>query len=80
MEDVIEAAARTGAASNSKIGLPTAIVETMHDDYARLNLAAGPYDVFIAGPSATGDIEGVIIHVAQGVGSLTVFLMGTYST
>jgi L-lactate dehydrogenase complex protein LldG len=52
----------------------------MHDDYARLDLAASPYDVFMAGPSATGDIEDVIIHVAQGVGSLTVFLMKSSST
>ncbi len=44
---------------------PSAIVCTMHDAYARLDLAASPYGVFLAGPSATGDIEGVIIHGAQ---------------
>lgn len=53
---------------------PAAIVETMHDAYARLDLAASPYGVFMAGPSATGDIEGVIVHGAQGARSLTVLL------
>ena len=53
---------------------PVAIVATMHDAYARLDLAASPYGVFMAGPSATGDIEGVIVHGAQGARSLTVFL------
>jgi L-lactate dehydrogenase complex protein LldG len=55
---------------------PAAIVDTMHDAYARLNLTASPYGVFLAGPSATGDIEGVIIHGAQGARSLTVLLLG----
>jgi len=54
---------------------PAAIVDTMHDAYGRLNLAASPYGVFLAGPSATGDIEGVIIHGAQGARSLTVLLL-----
>ena len=40
----------------------------------RLKLTASPYGVF-AGPSATGDIEGVIIHGAQGARSLTVLLL-----
>lgn len=54
---------------------PTAIVATMHDAYERIELAASPYGVFLAGPSATGDIEGVIIHGAQGARSLTVLLL-----
>jgi L-lactate dehydrogenase complex protein LldG len=54
---------------------PAAIVETMHDAYGRLDLTASPYGVFLAGPSATGDIEGVIIHGAQGARSLTVLLL-----
>jgi L-lactate dehydrogenase complex protein LldG len=53
---------------------PAAIVDTMHDAYGRLDLTASPYGVFLAGPSATGDIEGVIIHGAQGARSLTVLL------
>jgi L-lactate dehydrogenase complex protein LldG len=54
---------------------PTAIVDTMHDAYGRIDLTASPYGVFLAGPSATGDIEGVIIHGAQGARSLTVLLL-----
>ena len=54
---------------------PAAIVDTMHDAYAQINLTASPYGVFMAGPSATGDIEGVIIHGAQGARSLTVLLL-----
>ncbi|MGO9915496.1 MAG: LUD domain-containing protein [Isosphaeraceae bacterium] len=54
---------------------PAAAVETLHDAYGWLDVAASPYGVFLAGPSATGDIEGVIIHGAQGARSLTVLLM-----
>jgi L-lactate dehydrogenase complex protein LldG len=54
---------------------PATIVDTMHDAYGRIDLAASPYGVFLAGPSATGDIEGVIIHGAQGARSLTVLLL-----
>ena len=55
---------------------PRDIVPTLHEAYAgRLNLEAAPYGVFMAGPSATGDIEGVIIHGAQGARSLTVLLL-----
>jgi L-lactate dehydrogenase complex protein LldG len=53
---------------------PAAVVDSMQDAYGRLDLAASPYGVFLAGPSATGDIEGVIIHGAQGARSLTVLL------
>jgi L-lactate dehydrogenase complex protein LldG len=54
---------------------PAEIVATMHDAYARIDLTASPYGVFLAGPSATGDIEGVIIHGAQGARSLTVLFL-----
>ena len=54
---------------------PAAVVATMHDAYARIDLAASPYGVFLAGPSATGDIEGVIIHGAQGARSLIVLFL-----
>ncbi len=54
---------------------PARIVDTMADAYAQLDLTASPYGVFLAGPSATGDIEGVIIHGAQGARSLTVLLL-----
>jgi L-lactate dehydrogenase complex protein LldG len=56
---------------------PATVVETMHEAYGRIDLGASPYGVFLAGPSATGDIEGVIIHGAQGARSLTVFLMAS---
>lgn len=52
------------------------IVPTLHEAYGgKLNLEEIPYGVFMAGPSATGDIEGVIIHGAQGARSLTVLLL-----
>jgi L-lactate dehydrogenase complex protein LldG len=54
---------------------PSAIVDTMHDAYGQIDLAASPYGTFLAGPSATGDIEGVIIHGAQGARSVTVLLL-----
>ncbi len=56
---------------------PAAIVPTLHDAYGdgRLHLGDDPYAVFMAGPSATGDIEGVIIHGAQGARTLTVLLL-----
>jgi L-lactate dehydrogenase complex protein LldG len=54
---------------------PAAIVQTMHDAYNRIELTANPYGVFLAGPSATGDIEGVMVRGAQGARSLTVLLM-----
>jgi L-lactate dehydrogenase complex protein LldG len=40
-----------------------------------IDVATSPYGVFLAGPSATGDIEGVIIHGAQGERSPTVLLL-----
>jgi L-lactate dehydrogenase complex protein LldG len=56
---------------------PAAIVETLHDAYGQLDLTASNYGVFMAGPSATGDIEGVIIHGAQGARSMTILLMSS---
>ena len=54
---------------------PSAVVPNMHDAYERVALGSSPYGLFMAGPSATGDIEGVIIHGAQGARSLTVLLV-----
>ncbi len=55
---------------------PSAIVPTLHEAYnGSVSLWEGAYGVFMAGPSATGDIEGVIIHGAQGARSLTVLLV-----
>jgi hypothetical protein len=52
-----------------------ALVETMHDAYERIALVAEPSGVFLAGPLATADIEGVIIHGAQGARSLSVLIV-----
>ncbi len=51
---------------------PAALVATMHDAYRRRADFDAPYGVFMTGPSATADIEGVLIHGAQGIRSLTV--------
>ena len=40
----------------------------------RPELQGASYAVFHSGPSATADIEGVLIHGAQGVRSLSVVL------
>lgn len=51
---------------------PASIVGNFHDAYGdRVQFDAG-YGVFMTGPSATADIEGVLIHGAQGVRSMTV--------
>jgi L-lactate dehydrogenase complex protein LldG len=51
---------------------PRALVATLHDAYADPRVAAARYAIFMTGPSATADIEGVLIHGAQGIRSLTV--------
>jgi L-lactate dehydrogenase complex protein LldG len=53
---------------------PAEIVVNMHNAYARPEFRELPYAVFHSGPSATADIEGVLILGAQGVRSLTVVL------
>jgi L-lactate dehydrogenase complex protein LldG len=51
---------------------PADIVVNLHHAYRRPELRQGHYATFHTGPSATADIEGVLIHGAQGVRSLTV--------
>jgi L-lactate dehydrogenase complex protein LldG len=51
---------------------PADVVVNLHHAYRRPELRQGHYAVFHTGPSATADIEGVLIHGAQGVRSLTV--------
>jgi L-lactate dehydrogenase complex protein LldG len=51
---------------------PTAIVGNMHDAYRDRQRFDVRYGVFMTGPSATADIEGILIHGAQGVRSLTI--------
>lgn len=53
-----------------------AIVPGIQDAYEHPCFRTAHYAVFHTGPSATGDIEGVLIHGAQGVRSLTVILTG----
>ena len=51
---------------------PADIVVNLHHAYGRPEFRQGHYATFHTGPSATADIEGVLIHGAQGVRSLTV--------
>jgi L-lactate dehydrogenase complex protein LldG len=54
---------------------PADIVVNMHSAYARPEFRERRYAVFHSGPSATADIEGVLILGAQGVRSLSVLLV-----
>jgi L-lactate dehydrogenase complex protein LldG len=51
-----------------------AIVAGIQDAYQHPCFRTAHYAVFHTGPSATADIEGVLIHGAQGIRSLTVVL------
>jgi len=51
---------------------PQDIVYNLHEMYARTDFHEVNYCVLMTGPSATADIQGVLIHGAQGVRSLTV--------
>jgi len=51
---------------------PARLAPTMHHAYARRADFDAPYGVFMTGPTATADIEGVLIQGAQGIRSLTV--------
>jgi L-lactate dehydrogenase complex protein LldG len=51
---------------------PARIVDNMHHAYRERAQFDAPYGVFMTGPSATADIEGVLIHGAQGIRTLTV--------
>ncbi len=54
---------------------PAEIVADLHAAYARREWASSRYGVLQSGPSATADIEGVLIRGAQGVRSLCVALV-----
>jgi L-lactate dehydrogenase complex protein LldG len=54
---------------------PADIVVNLHHAYARPEFRERRYAVFHTGPSATADIEGVLIDGAQGVRSLSVLLI-----
>lgn len=51
---------------------PASIVPDLHDAYRHRAFAMARYTVLLTGPSATADIEGVLVRGAQGVRSLTV--------
>jgi L-lactate dehydrogenase complex protein LldG len=53
---------------------PADIVGNLHRAYRDPRFKTARYAVLVTGPSATADIEGVLIHGAQGVRSLTVAL------
>jgi L-lactate dehydrogenase complex protein LldG len=54
---------------------PIHIVDNLHHAYRDRAHFEARYGVFMTGPSATADIEGVLIHGAQGIRSLTVILL-----
>jgi L-lactate dehydrogenase complex protein LldG len=51
---------------------PKDIVPNLHHAYRHRGFFEARYAVFMTGPSATADIEGVLIRGAQGIRSLTV--------
>jgi L-lactate dehydrogenase complex protein LldG len=51
---------------------PASIVVNLHHAYHDPRFREARYAVLMTGPSATADIEGVLIHGAQGIRSLTV--------
>jgi L-lactate dehydrogenase complex protein LldG len=56
---------------------PARILENMHHAYRERAQFDTGYGVFMTGPSATADIEGVLIHGAQGIRTLTVVLVAS---
>ncbi len=54
---------------------PVDIVPNIHHAYGRPELKTASYCVFHTGPSATADIEGVLILGAQGVRSLSILML-----
>ncbi|HEX3378311.1 MAG TPA: LUD domain-containing protein [Paraburkholderia sp.] len=51
---------------------PTQLLDGLQDVYRRDDFRSARYASLVTGPSATADIEGVLIRGAQGVRSLTV--------
>jgi L-lactate dehydrogenase complex protein LldG len=54
---------------------PEQIVGNLHQAYHDPRFNTARYAVLVTGPSATADIEGVLVHGAQGVRSLTVAMV-----
>jgi L-lactate dehydrogenase complex protein LldG len=59
---------------------PADIVVNLHHAYRRTEFRSSHYVSFHTGPSATADIEGVLIHGAQGVRSLSVLPLARATT
>jgi L-lactate dehydrogenase complex protein LldG len=59
---------------------PADIVVNLHHAYRRPEFRERHYASFHTGPSATADIEGVLIHGAQGVRSLSVLPLARADT
>jgi L-lactate dehydrogenase complex protein LldG len=53
------------------------IVPTLHEAYARIDVRANPFGVFVAGPSKTADIEQSLVIGAHGPKELTVIMIDT---
>ena len=53
---------------------PNALVLNLHHAYRRRSDFDARYGAFLTGPSATADIEGILIHGAQGIRTLTIAL------
>jgi hypothetical protein len=53
---------------------PARIVANLHDAYQDEGWTSARYAALMTGPSATADIEGVLMHGEQGVRSLAVVL------
>lgn len=51
---------------------PADILDNLHAAYARPEFSRANYSVLMSGPSATADIEGVLVRGAQGIRSLTI--------
>ena len=59
---------------------PADIVINLHHAYRRAEFRNVHYAAFHSGPSATADIEGVLIHGAQGVRTLSVLPLARKAT
>jgi L-lactate dehydrogenase complex protein LldG len=51
---------------------PGAIVPNLHHAYRHRGFIEAKYAVLLTGPSATADIEGILVRGAQGIRSLSV--------
>ena len=59
---------------------PGAILGNLHDAYRHPGFLQARYAVLMTGPSATADIEGVLVRGAQGIRTLTVVLANAPAT